>query len=149
MSNVGLYTVTDKNQSPAVTIPAAQPLAGKTILLVEDESFIAELLISWLGRLGVKTVWANTGSEGIRLLGEHGSQINVVIADFRLPDMDGDEMCAKLRELQPQLPVLLSSGRYHGKAEEALSRSGPTCFIQKPYPLEDVLVKLKKLLGAS
>ena len=149
MPNAGLYIVPDNNHSPAASRPAVQPLAGKTILLVEDESFIAELLISWLGRLGVKTVWAGTGSEGIRLLGEHGSQINVVIADFRLPDMDGDEMCARLRELQPQLPVLLSSGRYHGKAEETLARSGPTCFIQKPYPLEDVLVKLKQLMGAA
>lgn len=141
--------VPENNHSPATTVPAAQPLAGKTILLVEDESFIAELLISWLGRLGVTTLWANTGSEGIRLLTENTGRINAVIADFRLPDMSGDEMCVKLRKLQPQIPVLLSSGRYHGKAEELLARTGPTCFIQKPYPLEDVLVKLQKLLTAA
>jgi CheY-like chemotaxis protein len=63
--------------------------------------------------------------------------------------MSGDEMCVRLRELQPRLPVLLSSGRYQQEAEEILIRSGPTCFIQKPYPLEDALGKLQKLLAAT
>jgi len=139
--------VPEDNPSPATTVPAAQPLAGKTILLVEDESFIADLLKSWLGRLGVTTLCAETGSEGIRLLTEKTGKIDAVIADFRLPDMSGEDMCVRLRELQPQIPILLSSGRYHGKAEELLARSGPTCFIQKPYPLEDVQVKLQKILA--
>ena len=125
-----------------------RPLTGRSILLVEDESFIAELLTSWLGRLGATTLCASTGSEGIRLLTENAGKISAVIADYRLPDMSGDDVCVKLREIQPQIPVLLSSGRYHGKAEELLARTGPTCFIQKPYPLEDVLVKLQKLLGS-
>lgn len=137
----------DDIPTPATRPASAPPLAGRVILLVEDESFIAELLISWLGRLGATTLCAHTGAEGIRLLAENAGRVSAVIADFRLPDMSGDDVCVKLRELQPQLPVLLSSGRYHGKAEELLARSGPTCFIQKPYPLEDVLVKLQRLLA--
>ena len=137
----------DEQHSPAAGVALEKPLAGRTILLVEDESFIADLLVSWLGRLGGQILCASTAAEGIRLLTERADEISAVIADFRLPDMSGDEMCVKLREIQPQLPVLLSSGRYHSGAEEMLARSGPTCFIQKPYPLEDVLVKLQKILG--
>lgn len=122
------------------------PLSGKTVLLVEDETFIAELLVSWFGRLGAKTLWANSGQEGIRLLDANKELVSVVVADFKLPDMDGTDMCTQLRAMKPLLPVLLSSGRYQREAEEMLSRSGPTCFLQKPYPLEDVLVKLKKIL---
>ena len=131
--------------TPAKPLPA--PLTGKTILLVEDESFIADLLIGWLGRLGAITLWANTGQEGLRLLAANPNRICIVIADYRLPDINGDEMCAKMRELQPGLPVLLSSGRYHREAEATLAKSGPTRFIQKPYPLEEVLKKLQKLLS--
>lgn len=131
----------------AAEISANPPLAGKTVLLVEDETFIAELLVSWFGRLGAKTLWANSGEEGIRLLKANASDVCVVIADFKLPDMDGTEMCQQLRTHIPNLPVLLSSGRYQREAEQSLSRGGPTCFLQKPYPLEEVLVKLKKLLG--
>ena len=117
-----------------------------TVLLVEDETFIADLLVSWLDRLGAKTLWANNGAEGVRLLQANTAEVGVVIADFKLPDMDGTEMCTRLRELKPLLPVLLSSGRYQQEAEESLARGGPTCFLQKPYPLEEVLVKLKKML---
>jgi DNA-binding response OmpR family regulator len=138
--------VPDKPNLTATETTTKAPLAGKTVLLVEDETFIADLLVSWFARLGAKTLWANSGQEGVRLLGSNIAEVCVVIADFKLPDMDGTDMCTELRKLKPGLPVLLSSGRYQREAEEFLSRSGPTCFLQKPYPLEEVLVKLKKLL---
>lgn len=137
----------DKSNPTPVDPTKNAPLAGKTVLLVEDETFIADLLVSWFGRLGAKTLWANSGDEGVRLLAANTNEVCIVIADFKLPDMDGTDMCVQLRKLKPGIPVLLSSGRYQREAEEFLSRSGPTCFLQKPYPLEEVLVKLKKLLG--
>jgi CheY-like chemotaxis protein len=139
--------VADKTNLTAANPTTNAPLAGKTVLLVEDETFIAELLVSWFGRLGAKTLWANSGEEGVRLLAANTNDVCVVVADFKLPDMDGTDMCIQLRKLKPGLPVLLSSGRYQREAEEFLARSGPTCFLQKPYPLEEVLIKLKKLLG--
>ena len=123
------------------------PLAGKTVLLVEDETFIADLLVSWFAQLGAKTLCANSGKEGVRLLTAHTAEVCVVVADFKLPDMDGGDMCTQLRALKPGIPILLSSGRYQREAKESLSRGGPTCFLQKPYPLEEVLVKLQKLLA--
>jgi CheY-like chemotaxis protein len=139
--------VADKTNLTAANPTTNAPLAGKTVLLVEDETFIAELLVSWFGRLGAKTLWANSGEEGVRLLAANTNDVCVVVADFKLPDMDGTDMCIQLRKLKPGIPVLLSSGRYQREAEEFLARSGPTCFLQKPYPLEEVLIKLKKLLG--
>jgi CheY-like chemotaxis protein len=141
--------VSDKPNLTEVVPSTAKPLAGKTVLLVEDESFIAELLVNWFGRLGAQTLWANSGHEGVRLLKEHLEEVCLVIADFRLPDMDGGDMCNQMRALKPRLPVLLSSGRYQREAAESLSRSGPTGFIQKPYPLDEVLSKLKSLIAAA
>ena len=129
--------------------PDSGLLAGKTVLLVEDEEFISDLLVSWFARLGVETLVAGNAKEGIRLLAENTARVSVVIADFRLPDMGGDDMCAKLRELKPRLPVLLSSGRYQREAEEAIGRGGPTSFLQKPYPLSEVRLKLQKLLESA
>ncbi len=137
----------DKTNLTVPDLISSAPLAGKTVLLVEDETFIADLLVSWFGRLGAKTLWASSGEEGVRLLAANTQDICVVVADFKLPDMDGTDMCIQLRKLKPGVPVLLSSGRYQREAEEFLARSGPTCFLQKPYPLEEVLIKLKKLLG--
>lgn len=134
---------------PEIEPNSTAPLAGMTVLLVEDETFIADLLKSWFARLGAKTLWANCGKDGVRLLQENTAAVSLVIADFKLPDMDGTEMCTELRALKPRIPVLLSSGRYQREAEKFLSISGPTFFLQKPYPLEDVLVALKKLLAAA
>jgi DNA-binding response OmpR family regulator len=140
--------VPEKHHPPVVAESISKaPLAGKTVLLVEDETFIADLLVSWFGKLGARTLWANSGQEGMRLLAANTAEVCVVIADFKLPDMDGTDMCIELRKLKPQLPVLLSSGRYQREAEEFLARSGPTCFLQKPYPLDEVLIKLKKLVS--
>ncbi len=140
--------VTDSLHSLTVAPATDKPLAGETILLVEDEVFIADLLVKWLSLLGAQILRAPNGQEAVRLLTENPDRVCVVIADFRLPDMDGDVMCSRLRELKPRLPVLLSSGRYHREAAESLARGGPTCFIQKPYPLEAVLAELQKLLAA-
>ena len=139
----------DNHHVSAESTPPGGPLSGKTVLLVEDEGFIADLLVRWLARLGAQTLIAHNGQEGVRLLAENRGRVCAVIADLRLPDMSGDFMCARLREMHPRLPVLLSSGRYQRDAEEALLRTGPTGFIQKPYPLEDVLEKLQKLLAAA
>ncbi len=124
-----------------------QPLAGVTLLLVEDETFIADMLVKWLSRLGATILIAQNGRDGVGLMLENPNRVGAVIADLRLPDMTGDDMCARLRELHPRLPVLISSGRYQREAEESLARTGPTSFIQKPYPLEDVFEKLQKLLS--
>lgn len=118
-------------------------------MLVEDETFIAELLVKWLGKLGAKTLWAHNATKGIHLFEAQSEEICLVIADFRLPDMDGCDMCSRLRNLKPRLPVLLTSGRYQGAAEQALIGTGPTDFIQKPYPLDAALEKLKKLVAST
>jgi len=141
--------VTEKHRAPAASVPAAEPLAGKTVLLVEDERYIAELLVNWLARLGAQTLLAHSGGEGLKILADNPGRVCVVIADLRLPDMNGDDMCAQLRTLHPRLPVLLSSGRYQREAEEALTRTGPTGFLQKPYPLKEVLGQLLKLLATA
>ena len=104
--------MTDKHLAPATSVHPDEPLTGKTVLLVEDERYIAELLVSWLGLLGAQTLLAHSGSEGLKILTENPGRVCVVIADIRLPDMSGDDMCAQLRVLHPRLPVLLSSGRY-------------------------------------
>ena len=141
--------VTDKHPEPATSVFPREPLAGKTVLLVEDERYIADLLVNWLGVLGAHTLLAHSGGEGLKILAENPGRVCVVIADIRLPDMSGDDMCVQLRALHPRLPVLLSSGRYQREAEETLIRTGPTGFIQKPYPLKDVLGELLKLLAAA
>lgn len=145
------YTTVIDHYHPTAAVLAtpAKPLDGKTVLLVEDETFIADLLTCWFDRLGAQTLWASTGRDGLRLLAENPDKVCIVIADFRLPDMDGGDMCVQLRTLKPGLPVLLSSGRYQRQAEEMLSRTGPTCFVQKPYPLHEMLAKLQKLLTAA
>ena len=144
-----IQPVTDKHREPATSVLSDEPLAGKTVLLVEDEHYIAELLVSWLGSLGAQTLLAHNGGEGLKILAENPGRVCVVIADIRLPDMSGDDMCVQLRTLHPRLPVLLSSGRYQREAEESLTRTGPTSFLQKPYPLKEVLGKLLKLLAAA
>jgi len=139
------------NPPPSIAAPppAAQSLAGKMLLLVEDEDFIAELLVIWLSGLGAQILWAKNGQAGLALLHHHGEKINLVIADFGLPDINGRKLCTQLRGLQPRLPVLLTSGRDQREAEADLALTGPTIFIQKPYSVHVLLTKLLPLLTVN
>jgi PAS domain S-box-containing protein len=125
----------------------SEPLKGNgTILLIEDELAVIEALRKLLERLGYDVIEAKTGKEAIRLARAFDGGIDLAILDVFLPDMTGNKVYPLLKEIRPDLKVLVFSGySIEGPAQEILD-AGAHGFVQKPVSVEELSGKLKELL---
>jgi CheY-like chemotaxis protein len=120
-----------------------------TVLIVDDEEVVREAARCCLERQGYEVLVAGSGPAAVDALRRNRSRIRLVILDSSMPGMDGEETLPHLREIEPDLPVLLSSG--HSKAEalkpfQGLSVSG---FVQKPYRMDQLARAVKSVLART
>lgn len=118
----------------------------ETILLVDDENMIIDVGAEILQILGYEVLTARHGMEAIEVYQQNRQKVAMVILDLIMPQMGGGETYDKLKEVDPQVKVLLSSGySLDGQATEILKR-GCDGFIQKPFSMEDLSVKLRHII---
>jgi CheY-like chemotaxis protein len=121
----------------------------ETILLVDDEAFIIDIGVEMLKALGYEVLIAKSGRKAMDLYRESSGKIDMVILDMIMPDMGGGVTYDRLRAIDPQVKVLLSSGySVNGQASEILKR-GCDGFIQKPFNLKDLAHKLREVLDKT
>ncbi len=119
---------------------------AKSILLVDDEPMILEIGGEMLRYLGYAVWTAPSGEEALARISEKADGFDLVILDLIMPDMSAPALFDQIREAQPDLKVLLSSGYSldsEGNAQLARQCSG---FIQKPFNLEQISEKIQKIL---
>jgi CheY-like chemotaxis protein len=118
----------------------------ETILLVDDEPMIIDVGKQLIESLGYRVLVAMNGNEAIEIYKRDMDRIDLVILDMIMPGMSGGEVYDKLKEISPEIRVLLSSGySINGKATEILKR-GCDGFIQKPFNSKDLSRKLREIL---
>jgi CheY-like chemotaxis protein len=89
---------------------------------------------------------AKSGREALDIFQKRVGQVDLVILDMIMPDMDGGETFDKLKGIDPNIKILLSSGySINGRAQEILSR-GCHGFIQKPFNLQELSLKLREAM---
>ena len=114
----------------------SRPLPSGTVLLVDDEAMILESTRAALEVLGLGVVTAGDGQEALDRLQEPGVRIDLVIMDLTMPRMDGHEAYTRIRDLRPDLPVILSSGYNEQESIQEFPGAGLAGFLQKPYSLK-------------
>jgi CheY-like chemotaxis protein len=119
------------------------------ILLVDDETEIAELASEMLTDEGYRVILAHDGFEALKIYQQIGNQIGLVILDFFLPVMDGDAVFDELRELNPEVAVVLSSGFAEQSKLGAMLAQGLKGFIPKPYTAEKLLEQVRSTMDAA
>jgi len=122
-------------------------MEGKgTVLLVDDEEMVVDVGEQMIKRLGYDVVSARSGAETLKVYQDHREKIDMVILDMIMPDMGGGETYDRLKEIDPAVKVLLSSGySIDGQATEILER-GCDGFIQKPFSLGSLSQKMQEVL---
>jgi PAS domain S-box-containing protein len=128
----------------------AEPVNGthrgsETILLIEDDSNIRYLLAHTLKSCGYKVIEAANGIEGLALAQEKLPILDAVISDAIMPEMGGQEVIAKLRQLRPQLKAMLVSGHIDADLN-GLASNAYTSFLYKPVPPDVLTAELRRLL---
>jgi CheY-like chemotaxis protein len=118
----------------------------ETILLVDDEKAVLEVSRELLEFLGYRVYAAGSGQEAVAVYMEKGNEIDLVILDMIMPGISGGETFDRLREIDPDVRVLLSSGySINGEAKTIMDR-GCNGFIQKPFQLGKLSGKIREML---
>ena len=129
------------------TTPGRHERGQETLLLVDDEAMVLEVSQDLLEMLGYTVIPARGGREAVELYRAQRHDIDMVILDLIMPDMGGGETYDQLREINPQVKVLLSSGySIDGQASEILKR-GCDGFIQKPFESGELSQRIRDILG--
>ena len=120
----------------SVIRPASLPYRDITgdglVLVVDDEETVRRAVKSALQRYGYSVLVAGNGGEGVNLFREIHSELVAVVLDMTMPVMSGEEALRHMRELNPQVPVILSSGFNEVEAVRRFTGKGLAGFIQKP-----------------
>lgn len=117
-----------------------------TILFVDDEPMVLDLGVSMLKKLGYMALEAKGGREAVEVYRENKDDIDIVILDMIMPEMGGGEAYDRLKEINPNIKVLLSSGYgIDGRATDIVDR-GCDGFIQKPFRIKDLSQKIRAIL---
>jgi PAS domain S-box-containing protein len=121
----------------------------ETVLVVDDEESFRSFTKDILQSHGYRVLLAVDGEDGVDIYQARKGNIDLVILDMVMPKMGGHETFLKMREDNPDVKVLLSTGYSRdGKAQEIID-SGIREFIQKPYKAEKLLSKVRSLLDAK
>ncbi len=125
------------------TPPNHQP----SVLLVEDDELVRDALTRVLVRKGYLVMTAATGHDAISIVQAPLSPINVVLLDVRLPDVSGTDLCARLRELYPDMPVVVCTGEAEPAERAQLLRLGVHRYLRKPVAMEDLVASVEEAVA--
>lgn len=118
----------------------------ETILLVDDEDVVVEVSRDILEALGYNTLIARSGKEAIEVYINNQDNIDMVLLDLIMPNLNGGETYDKMKEVNPNIKALLSSGySIDGQGAEVLKR-GCNGFIQKPFKIDELSKKIREIL---
>lgn len=121
-------------------------LTERRLLLVEDETLVAQTLEDALGESGFSVRHASSGAAGLIALEQNSERFSALLTDIRLqkPGPDGFELAHRARELQPAIPVVYMSG---DSAMEWLARGVPnSMMLQKPFAISQLITAVSNLL---
>ncbi len=134
-----------------VFIPAYEPTAPKEkdeekiILLAEDEVMLSDLLTELLEASGYNVLKVYSGNEVMKVLTEE-IKVDMVILDYNMPGMNGLECAEKIRSLNLNIPIILSSGSLSLSGDQSWEKKGITSMVTKPYEFDTLLSTIQKLI---
>ena len=115
-----------------------------TILLVEDDERISEPLLRVLGTEGFEVIHAATGEEGIAAV--LSRRPDLILLDLTLPDIDGLDVCRKVREDHPEMPIIMLTARAEEMDVIVGLGAGADDYVPKPFRLAELIARIKARL---
>jgi DNA-binding NtrC family response regulator len=119
------------------------------ILVVEDEIPMLNLLKKILNDAGYRVLTAKDGIEAIDVYSRHRDEVDLVLCDMALPKLGGWTVFLALRERNPNVRMILTSGYLDAKVRSDMMKGGVRDFIPKPYDPETIVRSVQLALGAS
>jgi len=121
----------------------------ETILLVEDEEALIEMVRLLLESKGYNVFTAQDGKKAVEMFKQHKNEIDIVLTDMGLPGMTGVDEFKILKEIAPNVKVIFASGFFEPVIKSDLYIAGAKGFIQKPYSPGEILQKIREVLDTK
>ena len=118
--------------------------SAKTFLIAEDDPSNYYLLQENLKKYNVKILWAKNGNEAVEMFKENQDDINIVLMDVQMPELNGYDATRRIKEIDPNVPVIAQTAYALAGEREASMRAGCDDYISKPLMMKELLFILNK-----
>jgi len=125
------------------------PGGNETILFVEDEGTLRDLVKSSIEECGYTVLTAQDGIEAVNVFTQHKDHIALVLCDMGLPKLGGWDAFKMMRELQPRLNVIFASGFLDPSVKAEMLKGGAKEFVQKPYDPNEIIKRIREVLDRN
>ena len=143
-----LFPISVRSETAVSPITYAPPTStsGQLILVIDDEEPVREAVTDIMELHGVAVVTAVNGQEGISLFSQRQNEIQLVLLDMSMPGMNGIDTLTELRQLDPSVRVILSSGYSQQQIAHDVKVNGRIGFLPKPYDVDTLVNKVWQYL---
>lgn len=131
------------------TMDGGMPSGSERILLVDDEPAIVKIGHHRLERLGYHVVTETDAVAALNLFRESPDQFDLVITDLSMPKMTGEQLTQAMREVRPDLPVILCTGFSEKINPETAESSGIAAYLEKPHDAHDLAMTVRNTLDGK
>jgi CheY-like chemotaxis protein len=118
----------------------------KTVLIVDDEEILIDIEDSMLQRIGYNTLKASNSAEACQLYNDEKEHIDLVVLDIIMPDENGTTTYKRLKRINPDIRVLISTGYGRDEDIEEILTDSRNGFIQKPFKFKEFINKIDAIL---
>jgi PAS domain S-box-containing protein len=120
-----------------------------TLLFVDDDQFLRDLVCEVLGKAGYTVLTAGDGIEALNMIQAKSRQIDAVILDLMMPNMGGKQCLQEMKKLRPSLKIIVASGYVSDEIKEEVLALGAEEFVPKPYDFHRLCVVINRVLSAQ
>jgi len=135
--------------SSSIVTPSVTPRLSATIILVEDEQDVRELVRTVLSSAGYHVLTANDPNDALELIASHQNKIDLLVTDIVMPIMNGRQLADKMKTSCSSLKVLFMSGYTPEDVLQHKADEQPAAFLQKPFTPKVLLAKVHEMLNTS
>ena len=119
------------------------------VLVADDEEIVRNVMVQMLKRMGYEVFAVDNGADAITTFRDNQSRIGLVIFDLTMPCMSGVELFEQIRDIDPDIKTMLTSGQDVSPDIDHLRAAGVSAFIHKPFTLRDMREKIRSLLDSQ
>jgi two-component system cell cycle sensor histidine kinase/response regulator CckA len=122
------------------------PRGSENILMIDDEVSVCEIAKDMLSNLGYSIHYVHDGKAGVEMYRTRRAHIDLVLMNMNMPLMGGRETFRQLKNINPALPILIVTGHGRAVVDESEWSSEISGYLQKPFQLEDLAMKVRHVL---
>ena len=141
-----LFPVVSEKPVMEIKTPDEAPRGNETILFVDDEEAITDMIGQILDRLGYKVETETSPATALELFQSKPYNFDLVITDMTMPQMTGVKLSEKLKDIRPDIPVVICTGHSSLIDEEKAKEMGIDGYVMKPIVKREVAIAIRKVL---